>query len=123
MDYRQVVFLKGLDIPDSLEGGNRRKDMEAALQNALSAKGDENTPDHIAKLAAINDFENAFPGTQIRFRDTTTSREVRETPKQLFARASNNCQNHLKVRLMEEENLMILEETMHDLLNLKETLS
>ena len=62
----------------------------------LSAKGDENTPDHVAKLAAINAFESAFPGTQIRFRDTTTSREIRETPKQLFARASNNCQNHFE---------------------------
>ena len=89
-------IIKGLDIPDSLSGGNRKKDMEDALKNALSAKGDENTPDHVAKLAAINAFESAFPGTQIRFRDTTTSREIRETPKQLFARASNNCQNHFE---------------------------
>ncbi len=87
-------IIKGLDVPESLGGGNRREDMESALKNALSAKGDENTPDHVAKLAAINDFENAFPGTQIRFRDTTTSRELRESPKQLFARASNNCQRH-----------------------------
>jgi hypothetical protein len=68
--------------------------MEAALKTALSAKGDENTPDHIAKLAAIRDFEAAFPGTQIRFRDSSTSREVTESPKSLFARTSNSCRQH-----------------------------
>ena len=89
-------IIKGLSIPDSIQGGNLKADMEAALKTALNAKGDENTPDHLAKLAAINDFEAAFPGTQIRFRDSSTSREVSESPKKLFARTSNSCRQHFE---------------------------
>ena len=89
-------IIKGLSIPQSIQGGNLKKDMEAALKTALDAKGDENTPDHLAKLAAIRDFEAAFPGTKIRFRDSSTSREVSESPKALFARTSNSCRQHFE---------------------------